>query len=38
VDIVRITSFGLNGARGGTGGVFRADRGDVLAFIKQHLD
>jgi secreted trypsin-like serine protease len=29
-----VTSFGLNGSCGGTGGVFRADRADVLAFIR----
>lgn len=28
-----VTSFGLNGSCGGTGGVFRVDRPDVLAFI-----
>src|SRR6266540_559367 len=28
-----VTSFGLNGSCGGTGGVFRLDRADVLAFI-----
>lgn len=28
-----VTSFGLNGACGGTGGVFRVDRADVLSFI-----
>lgn len=33
-----ITSFGMNGACGGTGGVFRADREDVLAFIDAHRD
>jgi Trypsin len=29
-----VTSFGLNGSCGGTGGVFRLDRADVLAFVK----
>jgi secreted trypsin-like serine protease len=33
-----ITSFGLNGSCGGTGGVFRADRQDVLDFVAAHLD
>jgi secreted trypsin-like serine protease len=33
-----ITSFGLNGACGGTGGVYRADRADVLDFVTAHLD
>lgn len=31
--IAGVTSFGLNGSCGGTGGVFRIDRADVLAFI-----
>jgi secreted trypsin-like serine protease len=33
-----VTSFGLNGACGGTGGVFRVDRADVLEFIHEHAD
>lgn len=32
--IAGVTSFGLNGSCGGTGGVFRLDRPDVLAFIR----
>jgi secreted trypsin-like serine protease len=35
--IAGVTSFGLNGACGGTGGVFRLDRKDVLAFVAQYL-
>lgn len=35
--IAGVTSFGLNGSCGGTGGVFRLDRADVLAFIGQYL-
>ena len=31
--IAGVTSFGLNGACAGTGGVFRVDRADVLAYI-----
>lgn len=31
-----VTSFGLNGSCGGTGGVFRVDRADVLAFVRQY--
>ena len=31
--IAGVTSFGLNGACGGTGGVFRVDRADVLSYI-----
>jgi secreted trypsin-like serine protease len=33
--IAAVTSFGLNGTCGGTGGVFRLDRADVLAFVAQ---
>lgn len=33
-----VTSFGLNGSCGGTGGVFRVDRQDVLDFINAHID
>jgi len=32
-----VTSFGLNGSCGGTGGVFRLDRQDVIAFVNQYL-
>jgi trypsin len=32
-----VTSFGINGTCGGTGGVFRLDRGDVLDFVSQFL-
>jgi hypothetical protein len=32
-----VTSFGLNGSCGGTGGVFRVDRPDVLAFVRSFL-
>ncbi len=31
-----VTSFGLNGSCGGTGGVFRVDRPEVLAFVNQY--
>lgn len=31
--VAGVTSFGLNGSCGGTGGVFRVDRPDVLSFI-----
>jgi secreted trypsin-like serine protease len=31
--IAGVTSFGLNGTCGGTGGVFRLDRQNVLDFI-----
>jgi secreted trypsin-like serine protease len=36
--IAGVTSFGLNGNCAGTGGVFRLDRADVLAFVNQFLD
>jgi V8-like Glu-specific endopeptidase len=36
--VAGVTSFGLNGACGGTGGVFRTDRQDVLDFINAHID
>ena len=36
--IAGVTSFGLNGTCGGTGGVFRMDRADVLAFVNQYLN
>lgn len=35
--VAGVTSFGLNGSCGGTGGVFRVDRADVLAFVGQYL-
>lgn len=35
--VAAVTSFGLNGSCGGTGGVFRVDRRDVLAFVGQYL-
>jgi len=34
--VAGVTSFGLNGSCGGTGGVFRVDRPDVLSFIAEH--
>ena len=35
--VAGVTSFGINGTCGGTGGVFRVDRADVLAFVLQYL-
>jgi hypothetical protein len=35
--VAGVTSFGLNSTCAGTGGVFRVDRADVLAFIKSYL-
>lgn len=35
--VAGVTSFGLNGSCGGTGGVFRVDRPAVLAFINQYM-
>src|SRR5438132_14086109 len=35
--IAGVTSFGLNGTCGGTGGVFRMDRKNVLDFVGQYL-
>jgi V8-like Glu-specific endopeptidase len=35
--VAGVTSFGLNGTCGGTGGVFRLDRPDVLEFINSYL-
>ena len=32
-----VTSFGLNGTCGGTGGVFRLDRAAVVSFVSQYL-
>jgi len=37
LTVAGVTSFGLNGSCGGTGGVFRLDRQDVLDFIKSHM-
>jgi hypothetical protein len=36
--IAGVTSFGLNGTCGGTGGVFRLDRKDVVDFVSQYLE
>ncbi|MBI4503577.1 MAG: trypsin-like serine protease [Gemmatimonadetes bacterium] len=36
--IAGVTSFGLNGTCGGTGGVFRLDRQDVLDFVTPFLE
>jgi secreted trypsin-like serine protease len=33
-----VTSFGRNGNCVGTGGVFRLDRPDVIAFVSQYLN
>jgi len=35
--VAGVTSFGLNGTCGGTGGVFRMDRQNVLDFVNQYL-
>jgi hypothetical protein len=35
--IAALTSWGLSPTCGGTGGVFRLDRADVLSFIEQYL-
>jgi secreted trypsin-like serine protease len=35
--IAGVTSFGLNGTCGGTGGVFRLDKRDVLDFVNAYL-
>jgi secreted trypsin-like serine protease len=35
--VAGVTSFGLNGSCGGTGGVFRVDRRDVLDFVGRYL-
>lgn len=35
--VAGVTSFGLNGTCGGTGGVFRMDRANVLDFVGQYL-
>ena len=36
--IAGVTSFGINGTCGGTGGVFRMDRADVRSFVTQYLN
>ncbi len=36
--IAGVTSFGLNGTCGGTGGVFRLDRKNVVDFVNQYLN
>jgi secreted trypsin-like serine protease len=36
--VAGVTSFGLNGSCGGTGGVFRLDRQNVLDFVTPFLD
>jgi len=36
--VAGVTSFGLNSTCAGTGGVFRVDRPDVLAFVNSFLD
>jgi secreted trypsin-like serine protease len=36
--IAGVTSFGLNGTCGGTGGVFRLDRQNVLDFVTRFLN
>jgi len=35
--VAGVTSFGINGNCAGTGGVFRMDRADVLAFVNSYL-
>lgn len=35
--VAGVTSFGLNGSCGGTGGVFRLDKRDVLDFVARYL-
>ena len=35
--VAGVTSFALNGSCGGTGGVFRVDRRDVLDFVSNYL-
>ena len=35
--VAGVTSFGLNGTCGGTGGVFRLDRKNVLDFVSRYL-
>jgi len=36
--IAGVTSFGLNFTCGGTGGVFRVDRQNVLDFVNSYLN
>jgi secreted trypsin-like serine protease len=36
--VAGVTSFGINGNCAGTGGVFRLDRQDVIAFVNQFLN
>ncbi len=36
--VAGVTSFGLNGTCGGTGGVFRLDRKNVLDFVTRYLN
>ena len=36
--IAGVTSFALNGSCGGTGGMFRLDRGNVLDFVSSYLN
>jgi V8-like Glu-specific endopeptidase len=38
LTVAGITSFGMNSTCGGTGGVFRADRKDVLDFVSEYLN
>jgi len=35
--VAGVTSFGINGTCGGTGGVFRLDKQDVLDFVRRYL-
>jgi secreted trypsin-like serine protease len=35
--VAGVTSFGINGTCGGTGGVFRLDRQDVIDFVTRYL-
>lgn len=35
--VAGVTSFGLNGSCGGTGGVFRMDRPDVIQYVSSYL-
>jgi V8-like Glu-specific endopeptidase len=37
LTVAGVTSFGLNGSCGGTGGVFRLDKTDVLDFVRSHM-
>lgn len=38
LTVAGVTSFGLNGSCGGTGGAFRMDRSDVLDFVADFVD